>query len=213
MFDLTMGCILRKKKRLIIHKRVSFHSIIYILLLLLLCSCMMTIRQDIFNICITCVVYEVRRKGIIYSKTYFFSLFTHCLGIKKSQSNKSRKNMFSFLPKCPIVFKEFKVIVFLLCVIFCLLFWTGFSVLSGNKKSYFFYQLQQQKRLKLDYCVCWAAGFATADVSNSHPNFTLCLFSHSLHMLYFLLLAFHLHCSSRMKSLCSLCQWCGAMYA
>lgn len=96
VFDLTMGCILRKEKRLIIHKRVSFHSIISILLLLLLCSCMMTIRQDIFNICITCVVYEVRRKGIIYSKTYFFSLFTHCLGIKKSQSNKSRKNVFFF---------------------------------------------------------------------------------------------------------------------
>lgn len=29
-----------------------------------------------------CVVYEVRRKGIIYCKTYLFSLFTPCLGIK-----------------------------------------------------------------------------------------------------------------------------------
>lgn len=48
----------------------------------LLCSFMMTICQDIFNICITCLVYEVRRKGIIYSKTYFLSLFTSCLGIK-----------------------------------------------------------------------------------------------------------------------------------
>lgn len=46
----------------------------------------------IFNICIMCVVNEVRRKGIIYSKTYFFSLFTLCLGIK-SQSNKSRKKV------------------------------------------------------------------------------------------------------------------------
>lgn len=66
---------------------VSSHSITYIWLLLLLFSCMMTVSQDIFNICITCVVYEVRRKGIIYSKTCFFSLFTPCLGIK-SQSNK-----------------------------------------------------------------------------------------------------------------------------
>lgn len=59
----------------------------------LLFSCMMTISQDIFNICITYIVYEVRRKGIIYSTTYFFSLFTPCLGIK-SQSNKSRKTFF-----------------------------------------------------------------------------------------------------------------------
>lgn len=46
------------------------------------CSFMMTVSQDIFNKCITCFVYEVRRKGIIYSKTYFSSLFTSCLGIK-----------------------------------------------------------------------------------------------------------------------------------
>lgn len=81
----------------------------------------MTISQDIFNICITCVVYEVRRKGIIYSKTYFFSLFTPCLGIK-SQSNKSSNNLgFILLLKCPLVFKNARLL-FLLCVIFCLLF-------------------------------------------------------------------------------------------
>lgn len=96
-------------------------------------SCVMTISQDIFNICITCVVYEVRRKGIIYSKTYFFSLFTPCLGIK-SQSNKSRNNL-GFM--CPLVFKNARLL-FLLCVIFCLLFWTGFGVMSGNTKAFSF---------------------------------------------------------------------------
>lgn len=54
-------------KRLIILQQtrniqVSSHSIIYIWLLFLLCSFMMTVSQDIFNICITCFVYEVRRK-------------------------------------------------------------------------------------------------------------------------------------------------------
>lgn len=62
-----------------------------LLLTALLLSCMMTVSQDIFNICIMCVVYEVRRKGIIYYKTYFFSLFTPCLELKVT------KVFFSFL--------------------------------------------------------------------------------------------------------------------
>lgn len=118
-------------KRTIIHSIFALsHSIFFLLfttsllsktglrkekwqqLLFLLFSCMMTISQDIFNICITYIVYEVRRKGIIYSKTYFFSLFTPCLGIK-SQSNKSRKRkLFFFLPKCPIVFKHSRLLCF-----------------------------------------------------------------------------------------------------
>lgn len=61
--------------------KVSSHSIFYIQLLLsetgfeienkLLKSAFIIFlyddNEDIFNICITCVVYEVRRKGIIYS--------------------------------------------------------------------------------------------------------------------------------------------------
>lgn len=101
-----------------------------LLLTALLLSCMMTISQDIFNICIMCVVYEVRRKGIIYYKTYFFSLFTPCLEIK-SQSNKSVFFFFFFfLPKCPIVFKHSRLLCFLCNVMFCYfeldsLLWVG----------------------------------------------------------------------------------------
>ncbi len=92
----------------------------YIWLLLLLFSCMMTISQDIFNIFITCVVYEVRRKGIIYSKTYFFSLSTPCLGVK-SQSNKSR--FFFFFAKVSNR-KIQAYCVFVMCnILFAILKW------------------------------------------------------------------------------------------
>lgn len=116
---------------------------------------MVTISQDIFNICITCIVYEVRRKGIIYSKTCFFSLFTPCLGIK-SQSNKSRKKLLIFfLPKCPIVFKSARLLCF--CYVYysvCyfeldLVLWVG---TQRPSRSDTFDQFQQQRQKQLIHC-------------------------------------------------------------
>lgn len=64
---------------------------------------------DIFNICITFVMYDMKRKGIIYSKTHFFSLFTPCVGIKFRVTKAEKDILFFFFAKVSDSFETFNI--------------------------------------------------------------------------------------------------------
>lgn len=106
------------------------HSIVYICFIKFF---MVTICQDICKICMTFFVYEVRKKSIIYSKTCCFSLFTISLGIKVRVTNIVFVIVFFFLflPKCPIIFKNSRLVV--LCIPFSNL--TGFWCYEWEHKN------------------------------------------------------------------------------